>query len=47
MAKKLILGLILACFGPNLAPNFFFEGFTSTRYYTFLEAIIVYNFKES
>ena len=23
MAKKLILGLILACFGPNLAPNFF------------------------
>ena len=32
MAKKLILGLVLACFDQKLVPNFFFVGFT--RCYT-------------
>ena len=40
MAKKLVLGLILACFGPSLVPKKFFVGFTSTRCYTLLYAII-------
>ena len=42
--KKLILSLVLAqiCF-----PKFFFMGFTSTRCYTLLQAIIVCNFKEN
>ena len=47
--KKLIWGLILICFSPNLVnlvPNFFFV-FTSARYYTLSQAIIVCNFKEN
>ena len=47
MIKKLILGLILACFSPDLIPKFFFKGLTSTWCYTFLQAIIVCNLKES
>ena len=48
MVKKLILGLILARFNPNLAPPiFFFVGFTSTKCYTLLEAIIICNFMEN
>ena len=45
--KNLILGLILVHFGPNLVPQFFFRGFTSTGCYTLLQAIIVCNFKEN
>ena len=33
-------------FDPNLDHKIFFEDFTSTRCYTLLHAIIVYNFKE-
>ena len=40
MAKNLVSG-------PILAPNFFFMGFTSTKYYTLLQAIIVCYFKEN
>ena len=49
MAKNLILGLIFACFGPNLVPSFFFFflGATSIRCYTLLQTIIVCNFKEN
>ena len=47
MAKKLISGLILARFWPNLVPKDFFVGFISTRCYTLLEAITVCNFKEN
>ena len=47
MAKKLILGLILACFSPSLVPKKFLLGFTSTRCYTWLQAITVYNSKEN
>ena len=45
--KKLILGLILACSCPNLVTKNIFEGFTSTRCYALLQAIIVCNFKEN
>ena len=47
MGKKLILGLILACFGPNLVPKNLFVDFTSTRCYALLQAIIVCKFKEN
>ena len=39
------LGPILAGYGPNLVPKNFFVGFTSTRSYGLLQAIIVCNFK--
>ena len=45
--KNLILGLILACFSPNLDRQIFFVGVTSARCYTLLQAIIVFNFKEN
>ena len=45
--KKLILGLILTRFGPNVVPKNLFVGFTSTRCYALLQAIIVCNFKEN
>ena len=45
MAKKTNLG---SDFGPNLVPTFFFMGFiTSSRYYTLLQAITVWNLKEN
>ena len=47
MAKKLILGLVLACFDPKFVPQNFFVGFTSTRCYTLLQAITLCNFKEN
>ena len=47
MTKNLILGLILACFGPNLAPKIVLVGFTPTRCCTLSQATIVYNFKEN
>ena len=47
MGENLDLGLILAHFGPNLVPKIFFVGFTSTRCYVLLQAIIVSNFKEN
>ena len=34
-------------FGPNLVPKNLFVGFTSTRCYALLQAIIVCNFKEN
>ena len=39
------LGPILAGYGPNLVPKNFFVGFTSTRCYGLLQAIIVCNLK--
>ena len=39
--------IILARFAPNLVPQFFFVGLTSTRCYTLLQAITVYHFKEN
>ena len=45
--KKLILGMILACFGPNLVTKTFFRGFTSTRCQTLLQTVTEYNFKEN
>ena len=39
--------MILTRFAPNLVPKIFFVGFTSTRSYTLLQAIIVCNFKEN
>ena len=45
--KKLILGLILACFGPNLVTKTFFRGFTSTRCQTLLQTVTECNFKEN
>ena len=47
MAKNLASGLILARFGPNLVPINFFVGFTSTRCYALMQAIIACNFKEN
>ena len=47
MVKNLVLGPILARFAPNLVPEIFFEGFTSARCYTLLQAIIISNFKEN
>ena len=43
MAENLIFGLILA----QICSQLFFVGFTSTRCYTLLQAIIVYNFIEN
>ena len=40
MAKKLVLGPILACFGPSLVPKKIVVGFTCTRCYTLLYAVI-------
>ena len=40
MAKNLVSGL-------TLAQKIFFVGFTSSRYYTLLQAITVYYFKEN
>ena len=34
-------------FGPHFAPKFYFVGFTSTRYYTLLQAIIACYFMEN
>ena len=45
--NKLILGPILINFSPNLVRNFFLADLTSTRCYTLLKAIRVYNFKEN
>ena len=42
--KKLSFG---PNFGPNLVPKIFFVGFTSTTYYTLLQAIIPCNSKEN
>ena len=44
MAKKPSFG---PYFDPNLVPKIFFMAFTSTRYYTLLQAIIVFNFKKN
>ena len=44
MAKKLILGPILAHLAQIWAPKNFFVGFTYTRRYTLLQAIIAGNF---
>ena len=43
MAKNLVLGKILAYFGP---PKIFVVRFTYTICYTLLQDMIVYNFKE-
>ena len=45
--KKLILELILTCLPQLLTSNRFFVGFTSTRCYMLLQAIILCNFKEN
>ena len=45
--KKTLLELILVQFGQNLVPKKFFVGFTTTRCYKLLQAIIVCNFKEN
>ena len=47
MVKTLILGLILARFDQNLVPKIFLVGFTSTRCYTLLQAILVCSLKEN
>ena len=45
--KKTNFGSDFGLFWPKFGPKLFFEGLASTRCYTFLEAIIVCNFKES
>ena len=47
MTKNLVFGPILAPSTQIWTTKFFFEDFTSTRCYTLLQAIIVYNFKEN
>ena len=45
--KKPNLGPDFGLFGPYLVPKIFFAGFTSSKCYTLLQAIIVCNFKEN
>ena len=47
MAKKQILGLILARFDPNFFPKTFLREFFSNTCYTLLQGIIVFNFNEN
>ena len=45
-AENLVLSLISAHLTQTWSPEIFFVGFTSTRCYALLQAIIVCNFKE-
>ena len=46
IGENLVLGPISACFHPNLVPNNFLVGFTSTRCYI-LYASIMYNVRKN